>query len=120
MLGRHNYSPPAVRHLNGWPLTCCSSLLQPTVSWWAPCAARADEAFARGAPDSAVACLERCVQEPPAEDDRADVLFRLGAAAQLLDAAQSADHLIAALAVTDDPKCKAAIAEVLGITLFNA
>ncbi|HXT44714.1 MAG TPA: BTAD domain-containing putative transcriptional regulator [Pseudonocardiaceae bacterium] len=80
----------------------------------------ADQAFARGAPDSAVAYLERCVQEPPAENERADVLFALGAAAQLLDAAKSVDYLMAAVAVTDDPKRKAAIAEILGITLFNA
>jgi Tetratrico peptide repeat len=80
----------------------------------------AGQAFARGAPDSAVSYLERCVQEPPAENERADVLFQLGAAAQLLDAAKSADYLIAAMAVTDDPKRKAAIAEILGITLFNA
>ncbi|MDQ3901901.1 MAG: LuxR C-terminal-related transcriptional regulator, partial [Actinomycetota bacterium] len=80
----------------------------------------ADQAFARGAPDSAVSYLERCIQEPPAENEQADVLFQLGAAAQLLDAAKSADYLMAALAVTDDPKRKAAIAEILGITLFNA
>ena len=80
----------------------------------------ADQAFARGAPDSAVAYLERCVQEPPADNERAEVLFALGAAAQLLDAAKSADYLTAAMAVTDEPKRKAAVAEILGITLFNA
>lgn len=80
----------------------------------------ADQAFIRGAPDSAVSYLERCAGEPPAENERADVLFKLGAAAQLLDAAKSADYLMAAMAVTEDPQYKATIAEILGITLFNA
>jgi DNA-binding SARP family transcriptional activator/tetratricopeptide (TPR) repeat protein len=80
----------------------------------------AEQAFIRGAPDSAVTYLERCVQEPPPENELADVLFRLGAAAQLLDAAKSADYLMAAMAVTQDPQGKARIAEILGITLFNA
>jgi DNA-binding SARP family transcriptional activator/DNA-binding CsgD family transcriptional regulator/predicted negative regulator of RcsB-dependent stress response len=80
----------------------------------------ADQAFIRGAPDCAVSYLERCAQEPPAESERADVLFKLGAAAQLLDAAKSVDYLMAAMAVTEDPQYKATIAEILGITLFNA
>src|SRR5947209_5420269 len=49
----------------------------------------AAQAFARASPDNAVSYLERCVQEPPAEHERAGVLFQLGAAAQLLDAAKS-------------------------------
>jgi hypothetical protein len=80
----------------------------------------ADQAFARGAPDSAMSYLERCLHEPPLEPQRADVLFRLGTAAGLLDAAKSADYLVTAMAVSEDPQRKAAIAEILGITLFHA
>lgn len=80
----------------------------------------ADHAFTRGSPDSAITYLERCLHEPPPKAQRADVLFRLGSAAQLLDAATSVDYLAAAMAASTDPQRKAAIAEVLGITLFNA
>ena len=80
----------------------------------------ADQAFARGSPDSAVSYLERCLHEPPPEAERADVLLQLGTAAQLLDAAKSADYLTAAMATTEDPQHKAAIAEILAVTLFNA
>lgn len=80
----------------------------------------AEQAFARGSPDSAVSYLERCLLEPPPEAQRTDVLFQLGAAAQLLDATKGAEYLAAAMAAVEDPVRKAAIAEVLGITLFNA
>ncbi|HEX4099357.1 MAG TPA: BTAD domain-containing putative transcriptional regulator [Pseudonocardiaceae bacterium] len=80
----------------------------------------ADQAFTRGSPDSAMSYLERCLHEPPPEPQRADVLFRLGTAAGLLDAAKSADYLATAMAVSQDPQRKAAIAEILGITLFNS
>ena len=80
----------------------------------------ADQAFARGSPDNAVSYLERCLHEPPPETERADVLFQLGAAAQLLDAAKSADYLAAALGAAADPEHRAVIGELLGLTLFNA
>ncbi|MGH3673379.1 MAG: BTAD domain-containing putative transcriptional regulator, partial [Pseudonocardiaceae bacterium] len=78
------------------------------------------QAFARGSPEGAVSYLERCLQEPPPEAQRADVLFQLGIAAQLVDAAKGADYLATAMATVKDPDRKAAIAEILGITLFNA
>lgn len=77
----------------------------------------ADEAFARGSPESAVSSLERCLQEPPPDTDRADILLQLGTAAQLVDTAKGADYLTAAMATTNDPMRKAIIAEMLGITL---
>ena len=80
----------------------------------------ADQAFARGSPDGAVAYLERCLHEPPPQEQRADVLFALGMAAQFLDAAKSVDYLVAAMAAVENPERKATIAEILGITLFNA
>jgi DNA-binding CsgD family transcriptional regulator len=79
----------------------------------------ADEAFARGSPESAVSALERCLQEPPADTDRADILFQLGTAAQLVDMVKGADYLTAAMAATNDPEQKATIAEMLGITLHQ-
>lgn len=79
----------------------------------------ADQAFARGSPDSAVSYLERCLQEPP-DKERVDVLLQLGTAAQLIDAAKSADYLTAAMTAAEDPQRKIVIAEMLGITLFNA
>lgn len=79
----------------------------------------ADQAFARGSPDSAVSYLERCLQEPP-NKERADVLFQLGVAAQLIDAAKSADYLAAAMEAAEDLKRKVIIAELLGTTLFMA
>jgi DNA-binding CsgD family transcriptional regulator/tetratricopeptide (TPR) repeat protein len=79
----------------------------------------ADQVFAQGSPDSAVSYLERCLQEPP-NKERADVLLQLGTAAQLIDAAKSANYLTAAMAAAEDPQRKVAIAEMLGITLFNA
>ncbi|MGH3916868.1 MAG: helix-turn-helix transcriptional regulator [Pseudonocardiaceae bacterium] len=80
----------------------------------------ADQAFARGSPDSAVSYLERCLLEPPPETERAELLFQLGTAAQLLDAAKSADYLAAAMAADKNPASRAVIAEMLGLTLFMA
>ncbi|MDQ3764897.1 MAG: hypothetical protein M3460_26300 [Actinomycetota bacterium] len=77
----------------------------------------ADEAFARGSPESAVSALERCLQEPPPDTDRADILLQLGTAAQLVNMIKGADYLTAAMATTNDPACKAIIAEMLGIVL---
>lgn len=79
----------------------------------------ADQAFARGSPDSVVSYLERCLQEPP-DKERADVLLQLGTAAQLIDTAKGADYIAAAMAAAMDPKHKIIIAEMLGITLFMA
>ncbi|MGH4026902.1 MAG: helix-turn-helix transcriptional regulator [Pseudonocardiaceae bacterium] len=80
----------------------------------------ADEAFQRGSPESAVSCLERCLQEPPAEADRADILLQLGTAAQLVDMAKGAAYLTAAMSATPSAERRAAIAEKLGIVLHLA
>lgn len=80
----------------------------------------ADEAFARGSPESAVSSLERCLQEPPPDTDREDILLQLGTAAQLVDMVKGADYLTAAMDATNDPERKATIAEMLGTVLtFN-
>jgi DNA-binding CsgD family transcriptional regulator/predicted negative regulator of RcsB-dependent stress response len=80
----------------------------------------ANEALARGSPDSAVAYLERCLQEPPPETARADILLQLGTATQLIDMAKAADYLAAAMAATQNLEREATIAEMLGLALFLA
>ena len=77
----------------------------------------ANDAFARGSPESAVSALERCLQELPPGTDRADIFLQLGTAAQLVDMVKGADYLAAAMAATNDPERKATIAEMLGVTL---
>lgn len=77
----------------------------------------ADEAFARGSPESAVTYLERCLQEPPPDTDRADILLQLGTAAQLIDLVKGADYLAAAMAAAHGPVHQAIIAEMLGTAL---
>ncbi len=57
----------------------------------------ADEHLAMGAPAAAHRCLERALREPPAEEDRADVLFELGRSALLTDPTVTVNHLRAAL-----------------------
>jgi DNA-binding CsgD family transcriptional regulator len=78
----------------------------------------ADEALARGSPESAVAYLERCLAEPPEPVEHVDVLVQLGAAAQLVDMAKAAEYLTAALARVQEPERRAVIAEMVALTLF--
>jgi tetratricopeptide (TPR) repeat protein len=59
----------------------------------------AEEHLAVGAPGAARRCLERALEEPPAEEDRADVLFELGCSALLTDPSVTINHLRAALSV---------------------
>jgi tetratricopeptide (TPR) repeat protein len=77
----------------------------------------ANEAFARGSPENAMSYLERCLQEPPDDTERADILLQLGTAAQLVDMAKGVDYLAAAMAATHSAEQKATIAEMLGIVL---
>jgi tetratricopeptide (TPR) repeat protein len=57
----------------------------------------ADEHLGMGAPEAAKRCLERALEEPPAEEDRADVLFELGRSALLTDLSVTINHLRSAL-----------------------
>ncbi|MCX4766362.1 AAA family ATPase [Streptomyces sp. NBC_01275] len=59
----------------------------------------AGEHLAVGAPDAARRCLERALQEPPAADVHARVLFDLGCATLLTAPAKTIDHLRTALAM---------------------
>lgn len=80
----------------------------------------AEQAQVRGAPDSAVAYLERCLAEPPPSKERVEVLIQLGILAQLVDMAKAAEHLSAALTLIQQPQRRALIAEMLGPALFFA
>jgi tetratricopeptide (TPR) repeat protein/DNA-binding CsgD family transcriptional regulator len=58
------------------------------------------EHMAMGAPEAARRCLDRALSEPPAEEDRPDVLFELGRAALLTDPLATINHLTQALAAS--------------------
>ncbi len=78
----------------------------------------AKEALARGAPESAIALLERALEEPPADQDRPVIHHHLGAArarAGRLEAAAQA--LAEALELTDGPAARGALALELGQVL---
>ncbi|WP_371478060.1 AAA family ATPase [Kitasatospora sp. NBC_00315] len=57
----------------------------------------ANEHLAIGAPEAAQACLRRALDEPPEEEDRAEVLYELGCSALLTDPASTANQLRLAL-----------------------
>lgn len=63
--------------------------------------AAAREHLAVGAPDAARRCLERALQEPPAEEERAMLLYELGCAALLTSPQTTVNHLRAALDLPD-------------------
>ncbi|MER7704055.1 AAA family ATPase [Kitasatospora sp. NPDC097605] len=58
----------------------------------------AREHLAIGAPEAAQRCLRRAVSEPPADRDRAEVLYELGCSALLTDPATTVNQLRLALA----------------------
>ncbi|MCB5170014.1 AAA family ATPase [Streptomyces bambusae] len=59
--------------------------------------ASAEEHMRAGAPDAARRPLQRALQEPPAFEDRAEVLFELGKASLLTEPANTANHFRTAL-----------------------
>ncbi|MER5350224.1 AAA family ATPase [Kitasatospora sp. NPDC002551] len=58
----------------------------------------AREHLAIGAPEAAQRCLRRAISEPPADQDRAEVLYELGCSALLTDPATTVNQLRLALA----------------------
>jgi DNA-binding CsgD family transcriptional regulator len=77
-------------------------------------AAAADAALARGAPDAAVAYLERVLVESPSTDARREALVGLGRAfAMLRDPRRSIKRLLEALELTEDARPRAEIVDVL-------
>ncbi|MEE1781471.1 AAA family ATPase [Streptomyces sp. SP17BM10] len=61
----------------------------------------AREHLAIGAPEAAQRCLRRAISEPPADEDRATVLYELGCSALLTDPATTVNQLRLALAEPD-------------------
>ncbi|MGW2114387.1 helix-turn-helix transcriptional regulator [Streptomyces zhihengii] len=70
-----------------------------------------------GAPEAARRCLARALREPPALDERADVLFELGCSALLTEPATTVNHLRAAL---DEPVLAPALREMIVYRLAQA
>jgi DNA-binding CsgD family transcriptional regulator len=77
----------------------------------------AASARGRGAADSAVAYLERALEEPPSPERHARVLRELGQAETLVSGPAAADHLRAAWEALGDPRERAEIASLLARTL---
>ncbi|MEU1278193.1 AAA family ATPase [Streptomyces sp. NPDC005805] len=77
----------------------------------------AREYLRSGAPEAARRCLARALREPPALDERADVLFELGCSALLTEPATTVNHLRAAL---DEPVLDPALREAIVYRLAQA
>ena len=76
----------------------------------------AARSLADGSTSLAVEYLERALAEAPAQ--RAELLFELGAAEQLVNGLRAAEHLREALALTEDPATRGRIALGLGRALY--
>ena len=63
----------------------------------------ASSSLAQGAPDASVVYLRRALEEPPALEERGDLLGELGIAEMTIDARSSADHLRQSLDEIHDP-----------------
>jgi DNA-binding CsgD family transcriptional regulator len=70
----------------------------------------ARSAIDRGAPESAIAYLQRCVTEPPPADDRGAIYHELARAETIVRDRNAADDLARALRLTADPLARALIA----------
>ncbi|MFD0429260.1 hypothetical protein ACFQ60_20435 [Streptomyces zhihengii] len=77
----------------------------------------ARDSLRSGAPEAARRCLARALREPPALDERADVLFELGCSALLTEPATTVNHLRAAL---DEPVLAPALREMIVYRLAQA
>jgi DNA-binding CsgD family transcriptional regulator len=75
-------------------------------------------AASRGASENAVAYLRRAVAEPPAAEERADVLLELGSAEMLVRGDAAVEHLREAHALIDDSIRRAETSLLLGRELF--
>ncbi|MFJ7165113.1 ATP-binding protein [Streptomyces globosus] len=77
----------------------------------------ANESFAAGAPDAARRYLARALREPPEPEDRAQVLFELGAANLLHDPMTTINQLRTAL---EEPKTEQTLREAITYRLAQA
>jgi DNA-binding CsgD family transcriptional regulator len=78
----------------------------------------AASARSKGASDSAVAYLARALDEPPAPERRAAILFELGLAETLTSGPSAAAHLREAWGLLEDPRHRALAASILARTLL--
>ncbi|WP_052433454.1 hypothetical protein [Streptacidiphilus carbonis] len=78
----------------------------------------ADQHLAVGAPDAAKRCLERALLEPPADEDRADVLYELGCSTLLTAPDVTISHMRQALDA--DPGLTAERRELATLRLSSA
>jgi DNA-binding NarL/FixJ family response regulator len=87
---------------------------------WVVAALRAAgrSAMRKGAPESAVAYLQRALAEPPPEAERAQVLFELGGTEALTSGPAAVEHLRAAYEQTRDPVARGQIAVLHARTLL--
>jgi DNA-binding CsgD family transcriptional regulator len=87
-------------------------LAEPSGDPWAVAELRsaADEALARGAPDSAISYLRRALREPPTREERLDVSRELGTALLRADDPEGIEVLRAVRASLDDPISRVEIA----------
>lgn len=79
--------------------------------------AAARAAFAKGAPDAAIASLRRALAEPLAPELRAELLFELGRAQALTSLPESAEALRGAYESAPDPESRGHAADWLACTL---
>lgn len=79
--------------------------------------AAARAAFAKGAPDSAIASLQRALEEPLPSELRAELLFELGRAQSFMSLPDSAAALRAAYESARDPALRGQAADWLACTL---
>jgi DNA-binding CsgD family transcriptional regulator len=80
--------------------------------------AAAEGALARGAPEIAVRCLRRALEEPPEEGGRARVLTELALVESQVDLPSSVERLRAAQRVQEDPLARLRIVRTLVFTLI--
>jgi DNA-binding SARP family transcriptional activator/DNA-binding NarL/FixJ family response regulator len=80
----------------------------------------ARRAGARGSTDSATAYLRRALLEPPAADDRPDLLMELGRLEAVVDGLAAIEHLTAAYRTHPDPTRRAEAAIMLARTAVFA
>jgi DNA-binding CsgD family transcriptional regulator len=79
----------------------------------------ARSARSRGASENAVAYLRRALAEPPADDERVDLLLELGSAEALVDGQAAAEHLGEAHPLIHEPRRRAEVGFLLGRQLDN-
>ncbi|WP_185949815.1 AAA family ATPase [Microbispora sp. KK1-11] len=82
--------------------------------------AGATEALTRAAPESALAYLERALQECSTDkEEQADLLREAGGIAMLIDGRKAIDYLTRALETTEPAEARGAIADTLARALFT-